>query len=85
MTAAELRAVLDRYPELRSGLPEHINAVVRIAGRILDSEQHSPQRPELSPEAPGVGARLLGATKLPDLRKRGAEHLVHARRTGSQN
>jgi hypothetical protein len=41
MTRAELRAVLDRYPELRSGLPQHIDDVVRIAARILEVERRN--------------------------------------------
>ena len=42
MNAHELRAVLDRYPELAEGLPEHLGELVRIARRILAHEPAPP-------------------------------------------
>lgn len=38
MNPAEFLGVLDRYPDLLAGLPEHLGEVVRIARRILDIE-----------------------------------------------
>jgi hypothetical protein len=43
MTGDEVRAVLDRHPELWAGVPDHLDEVIRIAGRILQLEQHAPQ------------------------------------------
>lgn len=51
MTADELQAVLDRYPELGAGLLEHGEEVKRIAQRIHD---YQPVRgPDLPAGAPG--------------------------------
>ncbi len=48
----ELGEVLARYPELRAGLPDHADEVVRIASRILQLEASPPTRPALPPDAP---------------------------------
>lgn len=42
MNARDLRTVLDRYPELKAGVPEHLDEVIRIAARILKAEPTEP-------------------------------------------
>ncbi len=37
--------MLDRYPELEAGLPEHLDEVLRIAARCLEAEQRPPRPP----------------------------------------
>ena len=43
MTEDDLRGVLARYPELHAGVHDHLDEVVRIAARILETEQRPPQ------------------------------------------
>jgi hypothetical protein len=52
VTEDDLRDVLNRHLELRSGLPEHVDEVIRLAARILDAERHPPSPPELPPALP---------------------------------
>lgn len=50
MSADELQAVLDTYPELAAGLHDHADEVLRIAQRIHDYKPASP--PDLPDDAP---------------------------------
>ncbi len=78
----ELGEVLARYPELRAGLPDHADEVVRIASRILQLEASPPTRPALPPDAPAweiaYWARKAGSPLRPSLESvaRAAETLL---------
>jgi hypothetical protein len=52
VTGDEVQSVLDRYPELAAGLPEHADEVVRIAARIVAMEANPPGPPSLPADAP---------------------------------
>jgi hypothetical protein len=52
MDMSELAAVLERYPELQAGLPDHLDELTRIAARILEFEARPVQAPELPADAP---------------------------------
>jgi hypothetical protein len=64
LSHGDLRAVIARYPELRSGLVDHLDEVVRIATRIVEAEQ----RPAPEP-VPWAG--------LTDLERRRAFHAAY--------
>lgn len=53
MNSHEFRSVVDRYPELKAGLTDHFDEVVRIANRIIEAEKHLVQPPDLPGDAPG--------------------------------
>lgn len=52
MDTSELMAVLERYPEFLAGLPDHVDELVRIAERIVATENEPVVVPALPDDAP---------------------------------
>ena len=52
MDTSELLAVLERYPELKAGFPDHLDELFRIAKRIVVMERTPPRAPDLPAHAP---------------------------------
>jgi hypothetical protein len=62
--ASEFAAVLERYPELQAGLPEHVDELFRIAERIVELESRPVLVPYLPPDAsPGSAPTGAGAPR----------------------
>ena len=60
MDTSELMAVLERYPELLAGLPDHVDELVRIAERIVATENEPVVVPASAGRCARLGEGLLG-------------------------